>query len=166
MSKIKLSSAETGKSDETWHMSYTGSTCMFTADINPTEQSPSSEALSVKKCTVCSGIQRFITVYTKAHHCSWSSDKCIQSTTCHSTSVSLILILSFHLYPAFSFRLTDQTCACISNLSHVCHVYYPSHFPWHVHRKVIWWKAQTMVFLSTQQNCQLGAICVLTCYGR
>ena len=147
-------------------MSYTGSTWMFTADINSTEQSPSSEALSVKKCTVTSGILRFIIVFIKAHHCSLSSDKCVQFTTCHPTSVSLILILSSHLYPTFSFRLTDQTCACTSNLFHVCQVCYLSHFPWHVHRKVIWWKTQIMVLLSMQQNWELSVICVLPCYGR
>jgi len=110
MSKIKRSSAEIGKSDETWHMSHTGSTWMITADINSTEQSPSSEALLVTQFTVSSEIQRFITVFTKAHHFSWYSDKCIQSTVCHSTSVSFILILSSHLYPVF---LSDLPTKCV-----------------------------------------------------
>ena len=137
---------------------------MCMADTNSTEKSLSWEALLVKKCTASSGIQSFITVFTKAHHCSWSSDKWNQSTTCHCP-LRLILILYPYLYPALSFRLTDQTQVRISNLSNVCHVYYIFNSPWLVHHKVIWWKAKVMVFLSMYQNWGLGAISVLPCSG-
>jgi len=53
---------------------------------------------TVKKFPTFNGIQRFITMFTRACHLSPLRARWIQSTTSHSISLKSILILSFHLW--------------------------------------------------------------------
>jgi hypothetical protein len=93
------------------------------------------------------GTGRFITVFTKACHCSLSWARCIQSTSSHPNS------LMFLYYPTIyakvwlvvsSLQLFLLKFCMHFNVPHSCCVYNPPHSPWFHRPKIIWWRIQIM----------------------
>jgi len=70
----------------------------------------------VKKSSAFYVTRKFVTVFTTARH----RAKWIQSTFPHPISLSSILILSFRVVPPSGF--SNQSIACISQLSHACYM--------------------------------------------
>jgi len=66
----------------------------------------------VNKFPTFNGTTKFITVFTTAHHWSFSWARCMQSTTSHPVSLRSVLILSCHLLlglpSSLPFRFSDQ----------------------------------------------------------
>jgi hypothetical protein len=107
------------------------------------QHSPSWEANrpSINTFPAFYGTQRFITVFTRAHHLYLSWARPMQSKP-HTTSWRLILILSSHLrfgLPSVCFpslRFPHQNPALFSPLHHTCYMSRPS--GWFEHLNNIW----------------------------
>jgi len=108
----------------------------------PMDQNPSWEVTghsASKETPTFYGTQRFITMFTRAHHWSQSWGRCIQSTHYYPISIRSILILFSHLH-------LDLPCGLLPSdfPTKIMFTICPSHPPLIDRPNNIWWTVQVV----------------------